>query len=122
MPKLEERLTDLTEQGIFFPQMVLIDGLPFDRDVRPTLAELKALGQKLGIHFWFTVKTHRHEEPGPDGLPAQLRPVADLFEIAVLLQPEGKKIYIKLLRGKQINDGKLNLLLDPATMLIEDGS
>lgn len=121
VPKLEERLTDLTEQGIFFPKMVLIDGLPFDHGVRFSLEELKALGRKLGIHFWFTVKTHRHQEPGPDGLPAQLQTVSDLFEVAVLLQPEGKKIYIKLLKGRRQQGGKLNLLLDPATMLIEDG-
>jgi hypothetical protein len=37
VPKLEERLTDLTEQGIFFPNMIILDGLPFTENVRSLL-------------------------------------------------------------------------------------
>ncbi len=34
VPKLEERLTDLVSQNIFSPDMVIIDGLPFETPVR----------------------------------------------------------------------------------------
>ncbi len=30
VPKLEERLSDLMEQNIFMPQMIIVDGFPFD--------------------------------------------------------------------------------------------
>jgi hypothetical protein len=99
VPKLEERLTDLMEQDIFIPQMMLIDGLPFDDRVQDSLAELKALAQKYGLHAWFTVRTHRHEEPGPGGIPVQLHPVEDLFEVAIQLVPEGKQVYVKTLKS-----------------------
>ncbi len=48
--RLEERINDLTEQGIFFPQIVLLDGLPFDKTEQASLSELKALAGKHGFH------------------------------------------------------------------------
>ena len=33
VPKLEERLSDLMEQNIFMPQMMIVDGFPFDESV-----------------------------------------------------------------------------------------
>ena len=50
VPKLEERLTDLIEQDIFNPQMMLIDGLPFDDSVGEVLQQLKALSS--AHHRW----------------------------------------------------------------------
>lgn len=121
VPKLDERLTDLTEQGIFRPHMVLIDGLPFDGPVRDALEAVKRLTQKYATQTWLSVKTHRHEMPGPDGLPPQLFSVDDLFDVIIELQPEGKEIYIKALKGGSGGGDVPELLLDPATMLIKDG-
>jgi len=84
--KLEERLTDLTQQQIFTPQILIIDGLPFDSSVRASLMHLKSLAQKLSLNIWFAIRTHRHEAPGPDGLPTQLTTIADLFDLAIELQ------------------------------------
>ena len=67
--RLEERVKDLIEQDIFSPRMIIVDGFPFDKSVKETLLELKPFIKNLDAHVWFTVKTHRHEEPGPDGLP-----------------------------------------------------
>ena len=117
-PKLEERLTDLTEQGIFLPQIILIDGLPFDENVRETLSDLKALAKKHDVRVWFAVRTHRHEKPAPDGTPVPLLGVTDLFEAAIQLQPEGKEIHVQVLKGGTLDQQPL--LLDPATMLIKD--
>ncbi len=119
VPKLTERLTDLTEQGIFTPRMMLIDGLPFDEQVRPMLTELKELARQQDLHVWLSVRSHRHEEPGPEGLPAQLAAMADLFEAAIALQPEGKQIHIRALKGGSANMEKSQLFLDPSSMLIK---
>ena len=119
VPKLEERLTDLTEQNIFFPQIILIDGLPFDKSTQKTLYELKAIAKKHEFHNWFTVRAHRYEEPGPDGIPLPLAKIADLFEVVVQLQPAGKKIHVKILKGKSTHPNHPDFQLDPATMLIK---
>jgi len=120
VPKLEERLADLIEQDIFKPHAMIIDGLPFDDTVNQDLADLKNLASHQEMHVWFTVRTHRHEEPGPKGTPTQLIPVADLFEVAIQLVPVGKQIQIKAFKGPGSRGDQPDLMLDPATMLIQD--
>ena len=119
-PKLEERLTDIMEQDIFIPRMMLIDGLPFDENAQAPLTELKALARKYGLHAWFTVRTHRHEDPGPEGIPVQLQQFDDLFEVAIQLIPEGKQVHVKTLKGITAATEQPDLVLDPATMLIQN--
>ena len=118
VPKLEERVKDLTEQSIFNPHMVIIDGLPFDEQLRGPLEGLKTFSENHRLHLWFTVTTHRHEAPDENGLPIQLSAVADLFDAAIQLQPEGNKIHIRSLKGGPEGLSS-DQLLDPATMLIQ---
>ena len=99
---------------------MIIDGLPFDDALNQDLAGLKNLASRQGMHAWFTVRTHRHEERDPDGTPAQLLPVADLFEVAIQLVPVGKQIQIKAFKGPGTREDQPDLMLDPATMLIQD--
>jgi len=120
VPKLEERLSDLTEQGIFFPDMVLIDGLPFDGESRQPLLDLKNLSESYALRTWFAVRTHRHEDSGPNGMPSPLIDISDLFDIAILLQPEGDEIHVKALRGGFSDTDRPLLFLDPSTMLIKN--
>ena len=120
VPKLRERMTDLMEQGIFRPHTLIVDGLPFEGEVRGQLEALKQLTAELGVRCWFTVRTHRHETPLPDGLPPQLAPVQDLFEVAVHLLPQGKDIHIHLLKAPSGPIRQAAVRFDPATMLIKD--
>ena len=120
VPKLEERVKDLTEQQIFNPHMVIIDGLPFDEHLKEPLEGLKSFSKNHRLHLWFTVTTHRHEAPDKDGLPVQLSSVADLFDAAIQLQPEGKKIHIRGLKGGPVEGENRDQLLDPSTMLIQE--
>lgn len=119
VPKLKERLNDLTEQGIFSPEIMIIDGLNFDNSPRQALNDLKALAAGNGMHVWFTVHTHRHESPGADGLPVSFSEIVDLFDLVLELQPEHSDIHIKLLKGKELDPVGPALLLDPSTMLIK---
>jgi len=122
VPKLEERMTDLSEQNIFFPQVVIIDGFPFDESVRESLSDLKAIARKLSLHVWFAVRTHRHEEPASDGMPISFSNVSDLFNVAIQLQPEGKEIHVLSLKGGPSTTDFPELRLDPSTMLIKNTS
>ncbi len=120
VPKLEERLTDLTSQNIFNPRMMLIDGLAFDQQAVAALQGLKQMAHRLSLPIWFTVTTHRHEAPAPDGLPVQLSAVQNLFEMAVALLPVEQTIQIKALKGCSQAEAQPPLHLDPETMLIQD--
>jgi hypothetical protein len=119
VPKLEERLTDLIEQDIFLPQVILIDGLPFDSDIRKSLTELKKLAESRFMHVWFTVRTHRQDKPALDGMPASLLHISDLFDVIIQLQPEGKEIHVKALKGGPAACDYPELLLDTSTMLVK---
>lgn len=115
LKKLERRLSDLKEQNIFVPQVILIDGLPFNPAIREPLSDLKRLAKENSFHVWFTIKTPRHEDPGLDGMPAPLVDVADMFEVVLQLQPKGKEIHVTTLKGGSAE----TLVLDPSTMLIK---
>jgi hypothetical protein len=120
VPKLEERLNDLVEQGIFFPQMVLIDGLPFGGSTLDQLSELKNLMKKMGLHAWFTVKTHRHQAETEGGLPAPLAAVSHLFDLLLVLMPQGQQIDVRVLEDGREREPARKLMLDPATLLLMD--
>jgi hypothetical protein len=122
VPKLEERLNDLTEQGIFRPEMMIVDGFHCDAAQGPVLDSLKALAGKIGIPSWFTVHAHSHEKPGPDGLPPAFSPVADRFDLILQLQTEHADVHIRVLKGQRTTAFGPSLLLDPSTMLIKDRS
>lgn len=120
--KLEQRVADLTEQDIFLPQMVLFDGYSFEGPVFEPLTELKNLARANGFLTWFSVRTHRHDQPAPDGLPPVFSPVESLFEVAIQLQPQNDGVYIQALKGGSSGDQAPKLFLDPATMLIQDAA
>jgi hypothetical protein len=120
VPILEERLTNLMEQNIFTPHVIFIDGLPFDEPQREPLSALKAFVGKHSLKAWLTVRIHKDEKPGVDSIPAQINAVEDLFETVILIQPEGKEIYLKALKGGKPASVVTGLLLDPTTMLIKE--
>ena len=120
VPRLDERLIELADQNIFHPQMILIDGLPFNQQMkRADLQALKELSEKFKSHIWFTVRSHRHEEPDADGMPIQIAEFADLLDVVVKLEPQEHDIKLKVLKGSGAISSQ-NLSLDPATMLIKE--
>ncbi len=116
--RLEERITDLTEQGIFYPQLLLVDGLNFTDAGRSALEEVKQLAETHRLAVWFTVRTHRHEEPGEDGMPVQMQGVTDLFDVAIELRPNGKDIHVRARKGGP--EKTTAVVLDPSTMLVKN--
>lgn len=116
LPKLEERMTDLTAQGVFRPDIIVIDRFPFKGPAREPLLELKRFAGEQGIRIWFSVTTHRHEAPTPEGLPLALQNIDDLFDVILQLEPSCSDVVIKPFRG--VPAGKGTLSLDPATMLL----
>ncbi|QTA80161.1 AAA ATPase-like domain-containing protein [Desulfonema limicola] len=118
---LKERLADLTEQGIFFPQMIIIDSFPFDKTQMDAVDELKKLAKDHSVAVWCAVKTHRHKEPGPDGMPYPLYDIAKYFEVIFELQPDEKNIKVKALKGGP-DSNAADLIVDPSTMLVQDNT
>ncbi len=117
--RLEERLNDLTEQGIFFPQLVIVDGLNFSQGVRDALSEFKIVAREQGFPVWFAVKVQPEEELEPGSLPATVEDVSDLFQFLIGLKPSRKEINITVIKGDADPDAP-PMFLDPATLLIKN--
>lgn len=118
--KLEERLTDLVEQKIFLPQMIIIDGYPFETSPIDELLRLKSLAETYSAPVWFAVRTHRAETGTPDGIPSSLASAVPYFQFVIQLQPQGDEILVKVLKGMPTQTEYEQLFLDPATMLIKN--
>jgi len=116
-----ERLFDLTEQDIFYPQLIIVDGLMADKENIIIFEEMKKLAQELSVFMWFSIRSHRHEVSQISHFPPSLVPVTDLFDVTLQVNPKADKIDIEL--ASQIHfDQTPNLILDPETMLIQSVS
>jgi len=116
--RLDERLTDLTAQNIFYPHMIIIDGLSFGPSARESLLELKRLADKYHVCVWLTVLTHRHETSVPEGVPSDFSSVSDLFDVIFQFKTRGTDIRIEPLKGISSDASSHSMRLDPSTMLI----
>lgn len=114
--RLTERMHELSAQDIFVPQQMFIDGFPFDDTAHNSLDELKQLAREKSINIWFTVRTHRDEPGGSAAIPPYLETSIDLFDMIFLLEPDGKDIFVKPLKGGTSEQPQL--VMDPASMFI----
>ncbi|MBN1828749.1 MAG: AAA family ATPase [Deltaproteobacteria bacterium] len=120
VPKLEERLSDMVNQGIFSPAVIVIDGFDFAKAELQQLEDLKSLARSFGASAWFTVPTHRDELLSTDGLPLAFSAAAGLFDIAYELKAVGSDVHISILkRVSGVPSGRA-LRLDPETLLITE--
>ncbi len=120
VPRLEERITDLTEQGIFYPQVVLVDGLSFDQEVRELLQELKMVAKENNLRIWFAVNIHRDDITEEKPIPDNFLNVANLFDAALQLTPEGSQVIVDPIKTPEKVENAPNLYLDPSSLLIKD--
>ncbi len=117
--KLEERLNDLTEQGIFFPQLVIIDGLPISDESRETLAEMKILAREMGFPIWYAITVKPDDVLESGQIPASVESLSDLFEVLIGLKAAKGRINVMVLKG-QADENIEDVFLDPATLLIKN--
>ncbi len=115
----KERFSDITEQKIFVPDVLIIDGFSLDETAGDSLKEIKAFAKQNSLSVWFAGRIHRDEKPAIDGTPAPFFHVADNFDVAVQLQPRNKKICVDFLKGPFQNSMAPELHIDPTTMLIQ---
>jgi hypothetical protein len=112
--KLEERLNDLTEQAIFLPRMMLVDGLDLSSDLRPTFEALGEFARSRGLKVWVACRTHRDSGQLGD-LVARFE---DLFQLVVGLEPRSDSTVLTVFKNPSGIEGKTPIALDPRTLLL----
>ena len=126
VPVLAERLEDLTEQQIFKPDIILLDGLPINDRTPVVLGEIKALASAQGANCWLTMRTHRDQPVGDDGFPLVPTGLAGYCDVALQLDPgDGQvvgggeqSVAVRVLKGDVPPGEQQQLYLDPTTMLV----
>ncbi|MEW6078940.1 MAG: cytoplasmic protein [Thermodesulfobacteriota bacterium] len=116
---VRERLMDFIEQGVFSPQMVVLDGVKFDGSARETVAAVKELGRELSFGVWLSVPAHREEARDERQRPAGFAAVADLFDVAWELLPEGDRILVRALAAGTSAPVDPGLYLNPSTQMLD---
>ncbi|GLI35354.1 AAA family ATPase [Desulforhabdus amnigena] len=121
--KLEQSLQNLKEQAGFHPDLVILDGLDFDRVQRSTLEMLQNFAQKHNVPIWMSARTHRHISMTNDkGIPYPCDKNDDLFESILLLEPLTETIQIKVLKhGAQYSPSSPEVFLNSQTYLLQQG-
>ncbi len=121
---LEERMEDLSQQGIFKADCLVIDGFDFTADdSASSVGELKNFMEKNNLKMiWFSAVSHRGDDRvSVNGVPAPCHSFDDVFDTVLLISPDESHISLKILKCSKacsVDAGKA-LLLDPATMLIK---
>ena len=122
--KLEERMEDLVQQGIFKADCLVVDGFDFaDANSAAAIDELKGFMEKNDLKMiWFSAVSHRGDERvSANGVPAPCHEIDGAFDTVLLISPEDNGIKLKTLKCSaacSVDAGK-SLSLDPATMLIK---
>lgn len=99
--RLQELLSLMSEHLQLSPAVILVDGYAWNDGVMETrkeLSELKDVARDSGATFWMTARTKR----GPSGetpqkLPRTCAEYADLIDTALLLEPKGEGIELRVL-------------------------
>ena len=119
--KLIFRIDELITQGIFMPQLIIIDGLSMDNSMEAELNQLKGSAVKNNFTIWFSVRTHRHQSDDPLTMLQKLSGNSDLFfKMIIQLLPHKDKIQVNRLSLTSGRNAPPSLLIDPSTMMIKE--
>ncbi|MEW5733753.1 MAG: cytoplasmic protein [Thermodesulfobacteriota bacterium] len=117
VPRLSERINDLTEQGVFYPQIVVMDGIPVDNRLEQTVAALSTLAAENNLCLWLSLRADKDDDMAATGWPKSLASLSSHFFLALKLAPANGKVIVSTLAPNQPQQNP-DLTLDPATMLV----
>ncbi len=114
LSKLEERLTDLSKEDIFLPDVLIIDDYPFDKADKKQLGDLEEfMGKKYSV--WFSVRKHRKEDSESHN---NIADILNDFSLIVEFEPSSEKIILNITKSGNKKNQESDICLDPHTMLL----
>ena len=123
MDRLRGNLGNLSEKLGFRPDVLIVDGLEFEKADRALFEGFRQLAETFQMEVWFSALSHRHiQDVNERGIPYPCNGVDDLFSIILQLQPEASGVVLKLLKD---HDARVapdaSVRLDPGTFLAMEG-
>jgi len=121
---LVERMDDLIQQNVYKPECLIVDGYDFEKNDKKSLEELQQYMIERGVKMiWFSAVSHREDtRVSLDGVPAPCHELDSLFDTVLLIKPVGDSMKLNILKcdSCSVDPGSI-LMLDPSTMLIQQG-
>ena len=117
--RLKRNLNNLKEQIDFIPDIIIVDGLNFEKVDVEIMGEFKKVAEEFNVEVWFSALSHRHiTEKNEKGIPYPCSRVDDFLSVIIQLDPSESGIFLKLIKdhGHQV-DNDSSIRLDPNTFL-----
>lgn len=109
-------------EGQFPADLLIVDGYDLTKSEPADLEKLRSFAQDVGLEIWLSVSL-KGEDPLFDekGIPFVVRDILDKISYLITLQPEEKKIKLRLVKDNaSLPNEDLNLMLDARTFLIAE--
>ena len=117
--RLESNLKNLREQIDFIPDILIVDGLDFEKVDTATMEGFKKAAEDFDVEIWFSALSHRHiKEKNEKGIPYPCNRVDEFLSAIIQLDPTESGIFLKLLKDHdyEVKDNS-SIRLDPNTFL-----
>ena len=117
--RLRRNLNNLREQIEFIPDILIVDGLDFEKVDAETMQGFKNVAGEFNVEIWFSALSHRHiTDKNEKGIPYPCNRVDEFLSVVIHLDPGESGIFLKLIKDHdyEVNDDSY-IRLDPNTFL-----
>ena len=117
--RLKRNLNNLKEQIEFVPDILIVDGLDFEKVDAETMEGFKKVAEDFNVEIWFSALSHRHiTDKNEKGIPYPCSRVDDFLSVVIQLDPGESGIFLRLIKDHdyEVKDDS-SIRLDPNTFL-----
>lgn len=118
--KIETQLNALAEQGIFKPEILILDGLELDAETFSFLSKLKTIIDSNHLRAWLSFRSDLPSAAEAETFPENLRRLVASCECAFLLRSVEKAMRIDVIRCGAASSLPRRFLLDPTNLLLKN--
>jgi KaiC/GvpD/RAD55 family RecA-like ATPase len=117
--RLRKNLENLKAQIDFVPDILIVDGLDFEKVDNEMMQSFKKVAEDFNVEIWFSALSHRHiTEKNEKGIPYPCSRVDELLSVIIQLETSDSGILLKLIKDHDYEVSADSCIrLDPSTFL-----
>ena len=117
--RFRKNLQNLKEQVDFNAEILIVDGLDFEKVDIETMEGFKKVAEEFDVEIWFSALSHRHiKDKNEKGIPYPCNRVDEFLSVIIQLDPGESGILLRLIKdhGNEVKKDS-SIRLDPNTFL-----
>lgn len=117
--RLRANLENLKAQIDFIPDILIVDGIDFEKVDAETMKDFKKVAVDFNVEIWFSALSHRHiTDKNEKGVPYPCSRVDEYLSVIIQLETGDTGILLKLVKDHDFAvSTDANIRLDPNTFL-----